>query len=149
MSASPDGKTATVRHLREVGEVAREACYDAQGLNDEEKKEKCFRSLYESARELAIVLTSPDLLDAVKGDTGLKVPRIKNLPVKKNQERPGWWELIFYEAMRRTGINLHSDALRLAIGYTCGELHSLTLAVDDRLGRDAGTYAIPCRRLED
>lgn len=124
-----------VKHLKEVIAIAKEALYLAEDWGDQSKVDFASK-LFRASRELIDHLGDRQLLDQfdTSADLGLDLdtlPRVISIPVKEQVERPERVDYLLHRAMRASDLHPPSAALRLAIGYCCGELANLCLVVDD------------------
>jgi len=124
VNSLPAPGAASLAHLREIVVVSREASILAETWQDKDKQ-AFFGHLLLSTKELIERLS-------ISKEEQLPSGPVERLPLKDPRNRPDRWEYAFFRAMRDAGIRIHGDALRLCLGYACGEVETICLVLDEK-----------------
>lgn len=138
ITAKPTPNGPSMKDLRDILEIAKEATGIADTMGDGEKAAFAAQ-LFRSTKELIAHLDNNDLLreaeEAEATGSATSVNRVRALPLKPKTGRPDGADYLLFRAIRQTGLHPHGDAMRLCLGYACGELESLCLVIDDAFAK--------------
>jgi hypothetical protein len=137
------------RHLRDILVIAQAAEDIAVEWSDDGAREFS-RRLKAATGDLLAVLDGPDLVKPLQeaanaGKATVDLPSVKALPLRPNFPRHVQIDYLLRRAMDRVNIHSNATALKLALGYTLGELTDLCAVVDEikvKGGRPSFTKAL-------
>jgi hypothetical protein len=146
---SAKSEISQVRHLQDILRIAHAADEIAVTWADNEAIAFA-RRLKDATNELINELDSPDLVKPLVEASSAKkatdhLPTVKALLVKKNYPRHDKMDYLLKRAMETANIQANGPALKLAVGYSLGELTGLCAVVDEikvKGGKSSFTKAI-------